>query len=132
MREERNLLQQTNERLERTLEEAHLLAAQAANANIAKSLFLANMSHEIRTPMNGIIGMTSMLLDTPLSDGQRRYAEIVKQSSETLLLLLNDILDYSKIEAGKLELKETVFNPADLVGMVLSEQSANAQPKKIG
>ncbi|MCC2638877.1 MAG: sensor signal transduction histidine kinase [Moraxellaceae bacterium] len=98
-------------RMKQALEAEQVAKRAAEEANQAKSAFLATMSHEIRTPLNGLIGFAGLLLDGPLSDEQRRFAELVRQSGESLLHLMNDFLDFSKIEAGYLELEPVVFDP---------------------
>jgi len=94
------------------LKETKELALQSAKS---KSMFLANMSHEIRTPLNGVIGMTSLLESSELSEEQQKYVSVVKHSSEALLEIINDILDFSKIEAGKMKLENIDFSLVDTV-----------------
>ena len=103
----------------------------AEDGNDSKMRFLATMSHEMRTPLNGILGMAGLLLDAGLDPNQKTYAEAVRESGTALLALINDILDYSKIEAGKIDLEETTFDPQTLVQGVTELLSPRAAHKGI-
>jgi len=112
-------------------EEADRARDEAQAANRAKSLFLANMSHEIRTPMNGVLGMVELLRGTPMNDRQSRMIDTLHGSAESLLYLINDVLDVSKIEAGKLELDAVDFSPRKAVEDVAMLFAERAQRKGV-
>jgi len=116
------LLLKENERADR-------LAATARSANQAKSEFLANMSHELRTPLNGLIGMLGLLMKTPLDSRQQHFAETARSSGESLLEIIKDILDLSKVEAGKLQLEETEFCLGALMAEVGQLMAPSAEEK---
>jgi signal transduction histidine kinase/DNA-binding response OmpR family regulator len=113
------MLELSNIELRKSNAELELARNEAERANKAKSVFLATMSHEIRTPMNGMIGMSSLLAETPLTDQQRMYTETIANCSESLLSVINDILDFSKIESGHMELENDDFDVRACVEDVL-------------
>ncbi len=114
--------------LQRELDQAHRDALQAAGT---KGRFLATMSHQIRTPMNGVIGMTNVMLQTRLTPEQREYTTIIRNSGEALLSILDDVLDYSKIEAGKIELGRAPFPLRALLEEIVELLAARAHDKRL-
>ncbi len=118
-----------NRQLRAEIEERRQAEARAESATKVKSDFLAKMSHEIRTPMNGILGMTELILLTTTDPKARKHLDMIKQSGQALLDIINDILDLSKIEAGKTELEHQVFNPRDIVASTVELLDVTARNK---
>ncbi len=124
-------LKNANDNLAKATLLAQEMARKAESANVSKSEFLANMSHEIRTPLNGILGMLQIVQETPLNEEQAHSIDIALESGRKLLTILNDILDFSRIEAGKLELTENQYPPAQTIEEVIEIFSPGANEKQL-
>ena len=130
-RDLRELAENLEDLVEKRTSELKQARDAALTANRAKSIFLANMSHDIRTPMSGVIGMSELLLDTSLTAEQRHQAQVILDSSRSLLTLLNDILDLSKLESGKLELDQREFDLHELLDAVMDTLTIPAGSKRL-
>ncbi|UHJ62193.1 TMAO reductase system sensor histidine kinase/response regulator TorS [Vibrio furnissii] len=124
-------LRETNHKLNQEVLNHAKARLDAEQASRSKSVFLATMSHEIRTPMNGVLGTAHLLQDTPLSDVQRHYVNVIDQSGQNLLAILNDVLDYSKIEAGHLQIRHANFNLRHMLRHVYQLMESRAIEKGV-
>jgi PAS domain S-box-containing protein len=129
LKQSRDELERVNGQLVRSTEHANQMAKEAIEAYEAKGQFLANMSHEIRTPMNAIIGFSDILAEEKLPKNQKEYVELIQQSSRYLLNLINDVLDFSKADIGKIELNETVFFVSKIVNLIEAQMRPEAEKK---